>query len=167
MRATNSPDIVVYQPPLLTSKRRNRNDFRTTALTRTKTPSPTRETIVTDHNLVGTRKQMTTTKKTKTKTKTIKYANHPDYEFDTLRTRWVKKSDLRPIPLVNSYKMYLKDYLKTHTNMDHKKIDLLVKKHATSENRLKEILVAEEAMTKQQADRFFTKNNFWNKYSSI
>ena len=112
------------------------------------------------------KKEKTPSPKTTTKRKTPtnnKFANHPDYEYDTMKKRWVKKSDLRPVDLVNRYKIFLIDYLKINTDMDHKKIEKLVRKHATSTNRLKEILVEEGEMTQRQADRFFIRNSFWKK----
>lgn len=103
------------------------------------------------------------TTKTNKNTLNTKYANHPDYEYDTVKTRWVKKSDIRPVELINQYKAFLMDYLKKSTTMDHNEIEKLVRKHATSTNRLKEILVEKGIMTKRKADIFFRKNSFWEK----
>ena len=103
------------------------------------------------------------TKKNQTTKTNTKFAGNPDYEFDTIKKRWVKKSDIRPIELVNRYKLFLEDYLQKNTNLDHKKIRDIVKKHATSTERLKELLVKEGAMTEKTAKKFFKNNSFWKK----
>jgi hypothetical protein len=111
-----------------------------------------------------TAKSKTITTKTKTSGNNTKFANHPDYEFDTIKKRWVKKSDIRPIELVNRYKTFLIDYLKKHTEeKDHKNIEKIVNKYATSTERLKEILIEKEGFSRRWVNRTFDKYNFWDK----
>lgn len=107
----------------------------------------------------NTTKKTNITKKTK---KTPKYANHPDYQYDTIKKRWVKKSDIRPIQLVNKYQKFLMEYLKTHTHLEHKEIDKIVRKYATSTDRLYDIFLTKNAMTEQKATEFLNKNDFWH-----
>lgn len=90
------------------------------------------------------------------------FANHPDYEYDTVKNKWFKKS-IRPIQLVNRYKAFLMDYLKDNTTLNPKQIGKIVQRHATSTARLKEMLVSKDAMTQSEADYFFKKNSFWGK----
>jgi hypothetical protein len=112
---------------------------------------------------LNTAKVKATTTTTKRKTPNTKYTNHPDYEYDTIKKRWVKKSDIRPAELVNRYKVFLMDYLKAKTKMDPKRIETLVRKHATSTERLKEILIKEGALSKIRTNIFFNNNSFWKK----
>jgi ribosomal protein S16 len=145
---------------------------KTATKTMTRTPpqrlSPTPITpIVTKTNTNQTKmKEMSPTKTTpNTATKTTtkdKYANHPDYEYDTTNRRWVKKSDLRPIELVNRYKVFLTNYLDKNTMMELKDIKKLVNKHATSTKRLTKILVEKGMMTERQAKIFSNNYTFWS-----
>ena len=143
------------------------------------TPTKTKKTAIKqDHMTVtktNTKKKNQDITNTKMKTSTIttkrktsdnkKYANHPDYEYDTMKNRWVKKSDLRPAELVNRYKAYLSNYLKKYTTIVEKKkeIEKLVKKHATSTNQLKKLLVEKKIFSQDYADKFFHRINFWKK----
>jgi hypothetical protein len=128
-------------------------------------PTPNTPIVTTKQKTDTKTKEMSPTKTiTKTTTKTTtkdKYANHPDYDYDTTNRRWVKKSDLRPIELVNQYKIFLTNYLDKNTMMELKDIKKLVNKHATSTKRLIEILVEKGMMTENRARAFFRKNSFW------
>lgn len=137
------------------------NDINHKLQSKTKTKPKQQTTNKTTKHKTKTTKTKTKTNKTKRQSPT-KYANHPDYEFDTIKKRWVKKSDLRPIELVNKYKLFLIEYLKKSTTMNPKEIEKIVKTHATSSKRLSEILVKKGAMTKKEAEDFFYDYNFWN-----
>ena len=115
--------------------------------------------------MTATKTKKTTATKTKKTNQNTKYANHPDYEYDTVKTRWVKKSDLRPPELVNRYKAFLTKYLLNHTGLSEKEIKTLVNKHATSTKRLKEILAEKEYDVSQHMLKRFAngKNSFWDK----
>lgn len=91
------------------------------------------------------------------------FRNQPEYEYDVSKNRWVLKSDLRPLELVNRYKKYLIKYLKTYTNIDRQKIEKLVNKHATSTERLKKLLVEDRVITESELNQIFKKVNFWRK----
>lgn len=118
-------------------------------------PSPKKGTSTTT-------KTSLTTKTRTTRTKT-NFSNHPDYTYDSMKKRWVKKSNIRPVELVNRYKEFLIAFLKIDTNLDHKEIERLVRKHATSSDRLKKILVETGAMTKTRANKLFKDYNFWGR----
>jgi len=147
----------------MTSKTAQQKTLNKTNQTNIKTNTKTN--IKTKTNQTTKIKTNTETKKNQTniKTKTnTKFAGNPDYEFDTIKKRWVKKSDIRPIELVNKYKLFLEDYLQKNTNLDHKKIRDIVKKHATSTERLKELLV-KEGLEYIKVINFFNGISFWNK----
>lgn len=104
------------------------------------------------------------TTRTRTTSKTShKYANNPDYEYDITSNRWRKKSDIRPLKLVNRYKAFLLDHLTTISNKNQKEIEKIVRKHATSTRRLENILVDKGIMTAQEAYDFLFDNDFWQK----
>lgn len=125
----------------------------------TKTTTKTKQDQM---NATNTKK--TTATKTKNTNQNTKYANHPDYEYDTVKTRWVKKSDLRPAELVNRYKAFLTEYLEKRSNVPFQKIKTLVNKHATSTERLIKILTEKEYMSTLGVKRFANgKNSFWDK----
>lgn len=105
----------------------------------------------------------TKSKKTNIKTTNLKHANDPDYEYDIESNYWRKKSDLRPLELVNRYKAFLLDHLTSTSNVNPKVIEKIVRKHATSTRRLKEILVEKGIMTKKKASDFLFDNDFWQK----
>lgn len=100
---------------------------------------------------------------TKTKSLTVKHANDPNYEYDITTNRWRKKSDLRPIELVNRYKAFLRNHLTSNSNVDPKVIEKIVHTHATSTKRLKEMIVKKGILREVKANIFFKKNSFWRK----
>lgn len=104
-----------------------------------------------------------TRNRTKSKTSNLKHANDPDYEYDVTSNYWRRKSDLRPLELVNRYKAFLMHQLTASSDVDPKEIGKIVRKHATSTRRIKEILVEKGIMTKTQAIHFFKTNSFWEK----
>lgn len=159
-------DLLDFQEWDVIQKAQKNNKTPPTNYLQTPQPTPKTKQIFTflmNNNKTKTPILLTKTTTTQRKTSPTKFANHPDYEFDTMKKRWVKKSDIRPPELVNRYKVFLMDYLKKNTTMDHKEIEKLVRKHATSTNRLKEILVAKGVMTQRKANIFFSRNNFWHK----
>lgn len=131
-----------------------------------KTPPPTK-TKTKQYQMTATKTKTNKTTATKTK-KTIKtnqntkYANHPDYEYDTVKTRWVKKSDLRPAELVNRYKAFLTEFLKKQSKIPEKEIKTLVKKHATSSERLKEELKW-RPIPDYMVNKLIRESSFWKK----
>jgi hypothetical protein len=128
--------------------------------TKTKTATNTKE--MSPMKTTHTKATPNTATKTITKTTTKdKYANNPDYEYDTTNRRWVKKSDLRPIELVNQYKIFLTNYLDKNTMMELKDIKKLVNKHATSTKRLTDILVEKGMMSASRSNLFCNKFSFW------
>lgn len=109
-----------------------------------------------------TTKTSLTTKTRTTRTKT-NFSNHPDYTYDSMKKRWVKKSNIRPVELVNRYKEFLIEFLEKNTTLAPKEIEKIVRKHATSSERLKKILVEKGAMTITRANELMKKNRFWGK----
>lgn len=69
--------------------------------------------------------------KRKKKPTISKYANHPDYEFNTKMNRWVKKKITCPKGFVDDYKKFWMDFLKKNTTMDLSVVEKKVNKHAT------------------------------------
>lgn len=130
---------------------------KTKTTSKTTTPPPT-ITKTTERTTPTKTRQRTTTTRTP---KTTKYAHHPNYELDTLKKRWVRKSDIRPIELVNQHKAFLIDYLIKNSKLDKKQIEMLVKKHSTSEKTLSKILIEKGVFTQKQSDMFFRRYNFW------
>ena len=107
-------------------------------------------------------KANTTRTKTNSRTSHI-HANDPEYEYDLTSNRWRKKSDLRPLELVNRYKAFLLDHLTNTSSVNRKEIEKIVRKHATSTKRLEKTLVKKGIMTQQQAYDFLLDGNFWHK----
>lgn len=123
-------------------------------------------------NKTKTRQITNKTKQITPKTNTYtKFAGNPDYEFDTKKKNWVKKSDVRPVELVNRYKEFLVKFLKRRvplrkkklTDVDGKIIETLVNKYATSTERLKKMLVEKGVLSEERADLIMDGNDFWDK----